>query len=175
MFKKFAAVLLGMLIFSTAVEAKRGLNLFAYAREAPATEFYGSDGSKHKISDYKGDFVLMIFWSRTCVPCIKELDNLNTFVKKTQNDGIKVILISKADEWADSNQQRAFLNKYKAPDLDFYLDEKGKLTEDFGIFASPHTVLINKSGEEIGRIRGSVEWDDEDVIEYIYKLKAQHG
>ena len=49
------------------------------------------------------------------------------------------------------------------------------LAEDLGIFTSPNTVLINRKGEEIGRIRGSIDWDDDDVIEYIYKIKAQHG
>ena len=34
--------------------------------------------------------------------------------------------------------------------------------------------LINK-GKEIGRIRGAADWDDEDVIEYIYKIKAQQN
>ena len=85
------------------------------------------------------------------------------------------LLVSKAQEWRDMDEQRRFLTKYKAPDLEFYIDDKGALTEAFGIFSSPHTVLINKSGQEIGRIRGSVEWDDDDVIEYMYKLKVQHG
>jgi len=27
---------------------------------------------------------------------------------------------------------------------------------------------------EIGRIRGAVDWDKEDIIEYIYTIKAQN-
>ena len=46
---------------------------------------------------------------------------------------------------------------------------------DFGVFSYPHTVMVDQSGEEIGRISGSVDWDDDDVIEYIYKLKAKYG
>ena len=67
------------------------------------------------------------------------------------------------------------LQKYGAPDLDFYVDKKGDLSADLGIFTSPNTVLINRHGKEIGRIRGSVEWDDDEVIEYIYKIKAQNN
>lgn len=37
------------------------------------------------------------------------------------------------------------------------------------------TVLIGREGKEIGRIRGSAEWDSQDVIEYMYKIKAEHG
>lgn len=57
----------------------------------------------------------------------------------------------------------------------FYVDKKGDLSADLGIFTSPNTVLINRHGKEIGRIRGSVEWDDDEVIEYIYKIKAQNN
>ena len=62
-----------------------------------------------------------------------------------------------------------------APDLPFYTDKDGKLAAAFGVFTSPHTVLFNKKGQEIGRIRGSAEWNDPRVIEYIYKLKAENN
>ncbi len=80
-----------------------------------------------------------------------------------------------ASEWKSLEEQQRFLRKYGAPDLDFYVDKKGDLSADLGIFTSPNTVLINRHGQEIGRIRGSAEWDDDDVIEYIYKIKAQHN
>lgn len=176
MLKKYIFLLISILAFSNPVFAdSKGLNIFAFPREAPQTAIYTPAGKAVSLSDFKGEFLMVVFWSRNCVPCIKELDNLNTFVKKTRDNGIKVILVSKAEEWHDMNEQKRFLDKFKAPDLDYYVDKKGKLTEDFGIFASPHTVLINTKGEEIGRIRGSVEWDDRDVIEYMYKLKAQQG
>lgn len=154
---------------------EKGLNLFAFPREAPADEIYSSTGQKVKLSDFKGDFVIAVFWSKTCLPCIRELDDLSNFVKKTAGTGIKVMLISNENEWKDLDEQRKFLVKYRAPNVDFYVDPNGRLAGDFGIFASPHTVLINTKGEEIGRIRGSQDWDDEDVIEQIYKIKAQHG
>lgn len=154
---------------------EKGLNLFAFPREAPADEIYSSTGQKVKLSYFKGDFVIAVFWSKTCLPCIRELDDLSNFVKKTAGTGIKVMLISNENEWKDLDEQRKFLVKYRAPNVDFYVDPNGRLAGDFGIFASPHTVLINTKGEEIGRIRGSQDWDDEDVIEQIYKIKAQHG
>lgn len=176
MAKFYIAVMMGLLIFSSAARASSGgLNIFALPREAPQTEIYAETGQKVKLTDFHGQFLIVVFWSKTCVPCIKELDNLNNFANKTKGDGFRVLLVSKAQEWRDMDEQRRFLAKYKAPDLEFYIDDKGALTEAFGIFSSPHTVLINKSGQEIGRIRGSVEWDDDDVIEYMYKLKVQHG
>lgn len=174
MIKKIVFFLFCMCL-SFNVEAKKGINIFAYSRAVPQTPIYNQYGQKSTLADYKGQVVLANFWSRYCVPCIKELDNLNEFAKRTKDDGIKVVIISPAEEWVSDNEQKELLIKYGAPDLDYYVDKNGKLAGDFGIFASPHTVLINKSAEEFGRISGSVEWDDDDVIEYIYKLKAEYG
>lgn len=175
MSKKTVFTFLLAFLFCFEALAKDAVNIFEFPREMPKREIIAENGQKIKISDFKGDFVLLVIWSRHCTPCIKELDNLNGFVNKTKNDGIRVIMLSPDKEWQNMAEEREFLEKFKAPDLEFYNDIDGKLAEDLGVFSSPHTVLINKKGEEIGRIRGSAEWDSEDVIEYIYKIKAQHG
>lgn len=176
MLKKYKTFLLiSILCLTSSIAMAKGINIFAYPRETPLIPIYNPYGGEVKLSDFKGDFVLAIFWSRHCVPCIKELDDLNNFVLKTKDTGIKAILISKAEEWNNAEEQQKFLKKFKAQDVEFFVDKNGKLTDEFGIFTSPHTVLINKKSEEIGRIRGSVDWDDNDVIEYIYKLKSEYG
>ncbi len=175
MLKKVLFLGLFLLGLVSPAQAKNGLNIFQYPREAPQDKFYNQYGGKVTLADFKGQFVILVFWSRYCAPCIKELDNLNNFHNKTKKDGIKVMIISRLDEWKNLDELKKFLKRFKASDLDFYLDDKSKLTESFGIFAYPHTVLINKKGQEFGRIRGAVIWDDDDVIEYMYKIKAQHG
>lgn len=175
MSKKSITVFLLALLFCFSVQAKDAVNIFEFPRDMPEREIIGETGNKVKMSDFKGDFVLLVLWSRHCMPCVKELDNLNEFVKKTRDNGIRVVMLSPAEEWATAKEQRAFLEKFQAPDLEFYTDKDGKMAEDLGVFTSPHTVLINKKAQEIGRIRGSAKWESDEVIEYIYKLKAQHG
>ncbi len=175
MSKKTVLTFLLAFLMSFEVLAKDAVNIFEFPREMPNREIISESGKKVKISDFKGDFILLVVWSRHCTPCVRELDDLNGFVNKTKDNGIRVVMLSPDKEWESMAEQRQFLNKFKAPDLEIYNDIDGKLAEDLGIFTSPHTVLINKSGEEIGRIRGSAEWDSDDVIEYIYKIKAQHG
>ena len=86
-------------------------NLFAYPREAPQTSFYRADGTEFRLSDFKGSFVLVVFWSRTCLPCVRELDNLREFMDKTRDTGIKVILISKAGELLDLGVKAGIVEK----------------------------------------------------------------
>ena len=163
------------ILWAAAAQAKGGINIYDYPREVPKIGLYHPSGQEVYLRDFKGDFVLVMFWSRYCAPCIRELDEVNEFVKKTRDNGIRLILVSPQNEWKSISEQRTLLKKYGAPDVEFYLDTKGALAAAFGIFSSPHTVLINRVGEEIGRIRGTAEWDDDDLIEYIYKIKAENG
>ena len=156
--------------------SEKGVNIYGAARDVPSKAVYGEAGNRVRMDDFKGDFVLAVFWSRYCVPCIRELESLNEFARQTKNDGIRVILISPKEEWQGGfAEQRRLLSKYGAPDLETYVDDKSDLEAALGIFSSPVTVLIGREGKEIGRIRGSAEWDSQDVIEYMYKIKAEHG
>ncbi len=176
MIRKYLIIALFTCLFSLpAFGADKHVNIYEIPREMPAREIIGENGNEFKISDFNGDFVMIVMWSRYCAPCLKELDNLNKFVKKTRNNGIRVVMLSPESEWKSMTEQRNFLNNFNAPDLEIYVDHDKKLAEDLGVFTSPHTVLVNTKGEEIGRIRGSAEWDKDAVIEYIYKIKAENG
>ena len=98
---------------------------------------------------------------------------INEFIKKTQGTGIKLIMISSEKEWTSPEEQKNFLKKYGGENIDFYTDKKSALSNSFGIFTSPHTVLINAASMEIGRIRGDIDWDSKKTIEQIYKIKAE--
>lgn len=174
---KFIKILLILLFVTTpfVAFAKKGANIYVFAREVPAKSVYGEFGNTVKLSDFEGKFVVAVFWSRYCIPCIKELPSLAEFAQKTKNDGIKVLMISPKKEWfAGFDEQKAFLKRYGAEKLDVFVDDKNNLASALGIFSSPVTVLVNTKGEEIGRIRGKIEWDNEEVIEYFYNLKAQN-
>ena len=161
-----------LLLWGTAAQAARGINIFAYSREAPDIAVYDTYGRAVRFSDFEGEFIIAVFWSKTCIPCLREMKDLNSFVKKTKDNGVKVLLISSAKEWDRPSEQEEILQKYGGNDIDYYIDKNSALANAFGIFTSPHSVLINTQGMEIGRIRGAVDWDDNDVIDYIYKLRA---
>ncbi len=150
---------------------KDAVNIFEHTRPVPETEIVHQSGKSYRLSDFKGEFVLAAFWSKTCGPCIKELKDLNTFYNAALKEKIRLILISPQKDWKSAVEQKKFLKKYGAPDIEFYTDPKGKLAADFGIFTTPHTVLVDENSEEMGRIRGTAKWSDPRVLEYIKKIK----
>lgn len=173
MIKKFCLFLF-MMLFASSALADAGVNIFAYSRKVPETKIYDVYGKAFALKDFAGDFLIVVFWSKTCIPCIRELDNLSRFAEKTKDDGIKLILVSPAGDWVTEEEQQNFLDRYGGVGLEAYVDRKADLAKGFGIFTSPHTVLVNAESMEIGRIRGAVEWDDDEVIEEIYRIKASY-
>ncbi len=171
-FQIFCFVLMAVFVWSA--EAKENaVNIFQSSRAVPIRKIKHEDGTMYSLKDFNGQFVVAVFWSKSCGPCIKELEGLNTFYKNALKDNIRLVLISKDSEWHSAVEQRLFLKKYKAPDIEFYTDIKGDLAGDFGIFTSPHTVLINEKAEEIGRINGTAKWGDERVLDYIKKIREE--
>lgn len=167
------AILMTLFWSSAVFAAEKGVNLYAYPRKLPESTIEDQYGQKYKLSAFRDDFVIAVFWSRDCLPCIRELKSLNGFHHKIRDRKMRLLLISPQADWRSAEEQKKFLRRFGAPDVDFYTDKKGQVAADLGIFTTPHAVLINEDGEEIGRIRGSAKWDDDRVVEYILDIKKQ--
>jgi thiol-disulfide isomerase/thioredoxin len=48
------------------------------------------DGREHRLSDYRGQWVLVNYWATWCPPCLKELPELESFHRDA--DGAAVVL-----------------------------------------------------------------------------------
>jgi len=154
-------------------DASAKINMFPKARYIPELSFYGDSGKAYKLKDFHNNELLMaVLWSRTCGPCINEMKKLDKFAQKTKNKGIEVILISPEKEFRTVDERHNFLKKIGAPHLVSYVDRKSNFANGMGIFVTPAVILVNQDNEEAGQITGGVDWDDDDVIDYMLKLKS---
>lgn len=160
-----------LVTFFVSAQAQAKLTLFDTPRYLPPIEFYGDSGKAFTLKDFKADLLIAMVWSRYCRPCIGDLRGMNTFAKQTAAEGIRVILISPYGEWKTIDERRLFLNKFGATDLVSYLDKKSAFLAGMSITSTPTAILVNRLGEEVGQIAGSVNWDDPRVIKYLVDLK----
>lgn len=153
------------------IPANAKINIFPKPRYIPALSFFGESGKTYRLTDFKTDMLIAVVWSKRCVPCVADLKHLKNFAKEVENKGIKVILISPESEWKTADERRLFMQRVGGDGLVNYLDRKANFRDGMGLRVTPTAILVNRNGEELAQITGSVEWDDEDVIEYILKLK----
>lgn len=154
-----------------AVEAK--INIFEKPRYIPALSVYDDANNAYQLKDFHSDLVIALLWSKTCGPCLSDLRRLGAFVTQTREDGIEVILISPEKEWRTVADKRAFLRRLNAANMVSLNDKNSRFKDGMGVGVTPTAILVNRSGEEVGHITGSVEWDNPKVIKYMKNLRKK--
>ena len=131
----------------------------------PETPFFDANDKPINISDYKGRGVVMNFWATWCVPCVKEMPDLSKLKESLAGSGIEVLALS-----IDRNGAKVaskFLTKNKITNLDVLIDKKSAVLRANRIAGLPTTLLIDAEGGVRGRVQGIVEWNHDDVIDFL--------
>lgn len=111
-------------------------------------------GETHRLSDHRGKLVFLHFWATWCPPCRSELPT----IQQMHNDSDKnkfVVLAVSVDEPEERVKQ---LVEREGHTFHVLLDSDGKVARLYGIRAFPTTVIIDQSGQVIGRVTGARHW-----------------
>src|SRR5699024_874359 len=67
---------------------------------APDFALQARNGEVWKLSDHRGELIVLNFWSVTCPPCVKELPTLERLARKLKGrEDIEVVAISADSSW----------------------------------------------------------------------------
>ena len=79
-------------------------------KPAPAIDMTLLDGGQFSLASARGQVVLIHFWASWCLPCRKEMTALDAYYRKHRGEGLKAILISLDDPFAEAD-----VRKYMTP------------------------------------------------------------
>lgn len=153
-----------------AYSSPKGLYVLEYPVNMPDVSVISENNINTPILNTTADLTILIFWSQSCAPCLREMKALEKFYKTAAKDDIKVMLISPASEWKNNKQERKFLTKYGAPTIPFYNDIDNTLSLKLGIGSTPYTVIMDKQGKKLATIQGEANWSSEKLYKMIKKL-----
>jgi len=69
-----------------------------YGQDAPDFALMDLQGKQHRLSDYKGRNVLVIFWATWCGPCKLEIPHLTLLQKRASPDDLKILAVTNEDK-----------------------------------------------------------------------------
>ena len=118
-----------------------------------------------KLSDFKGKLVLLNFWATWCVPCKEELPSLNALKVNPELDNIEIFPINVGKDSLKKSEK--FFKDLNIYNLNLYFDNPKTLAMDFSLRGLPTTIFFNKDNKEFARVIGSIDFEDEEFVQWI--------
>jgi thiol-disulfide isomerase/thioredoxin len=142
-------------------------------KPVPELTFFDAAGKEVTLADFRGEVVVLNLWATWCAPCRREMPSLDRLQAKYGGDGLEVIALSL--DRGDIAKVRAFFDELAIAHLAVYQDPKGRAGRELAAPGLPTTVVIDRAGQEVGRLLGPAEWDSADALALIEQLMAPSG
>ncbi len=129
--------------------------------------FHPLGGKPTTIGDFKGKVVFLNFWSTSCGPCIAEMPGIERLQASLRSEPVAFLAVTQEDE----QSVRLFLQKFPLR-VPVYL-AGADVPRAFGPQLVPRTFILDRSGREVFRDVGGLNWDDDNARKFIRGLEAQ--
>jgi len=117
------------------------------------------------LDDYKGKLVILNFWATWCAPCKEEMPSLDNLQSNIKLNNLKIFPINIGQE--DIINSKNFFKKLSIQNLEIYFDAPITLAKKFSLRGVPTTIIFNKDGKEFARIIGSIDFSNEEFINWL--------
>lgn len=163
-------ILLAVIIIATVAlfmgpDKKEFDTIAAVGSPAPQFELMDSTGRLWKLSDLKGEAVLINFWATWCVTCKAEMPYKAVLSENMKGRPIKLFGVLFRDDPANLQSYYAKNNVTFAT----LIDPANSMAKLYGITGVPESFLIDKEGILRERFVGPQEWGNTETMSAINK------
>jgi len=146
-------------------QAPVGFAVHESPRPLPDIHFENGQGEAMSLADFRGKVVLLNIWATWCAPCRREMPTLERLQTELGGPDFEVVALS-----IDRNGLpvvKEFYDDLGLQELGMYLDASGKASRELSALGVPTTLLIDREGNELGRLAGPAEWDSPEMMAFI--------
>jgi thiol-disulfide isomerase/thioredoxin len=120
-----------------------GLNSPLIGKTAPEIRLDLLEGGRFRLSQEKGNIVVLDFWASWCAPCMQGMPELDAVVEEFQDVNVKYVAVNMQEDRATVSAalERLKLNPIVAMDID------GAAAEHYEVSAIPQLVVIDREGK----------------------------
>jgi len=135
----------------------------------PDLAFKDAQGHDKTLNDWRGRTVLLNLWATWCVPCRREMPALDALQARLGGPNFEVVTVN--IDTRNPEKPLAFLKEVGVTHLAYYSDDSAHAFEDLKeagkAFGMPTTVIVDRSGCEIGDMAGPAEWANDDGVKLV--------
>jgi peroxiredoxin len=102
------------------------------------------DGSQIKLSDLRGQTILLSYWATWCIPCLEELPALNGLQEEYRDRGLVILTINSIEQ--DRMDKVQALVSELGLSLPILLDEGNAVYDRYQILFFPSSFIIGPDG-----------------------------
>jgi thiol-disulfide isomerase/thioredoxin len=137
----------------------------------PELQFTDGEGRPGALADFRGKVVLLNVWATWCLPCRKEMPTLDRLQASLGGPDFEVVALS--IDRGGVEVVRKFYAEIGIQHLAIHNDTSGKAGFALATAGLPTTLLIDRQGQELGRLIGPAEWDAPDMVAFLKSFTAQ--
>lgn len=120
-----------------------GAAILANANDvAPDFALKSTQGSNVRLSEHRGEVILLNFWASWCGPCRQEMPQLDALQQRYNKLGFSVVGVNVDKDSALANK----LLKDIPVSFPVLLDDTGTVSANYNVQSMPTTVLIDRDG-----------------------------
>lgn len=137
---KFKNLTIGLVFFTFAATslASSGLE----GKLAPDFALRSSTGENLRLSEYRGDVVMINFWATWCGPCRQEMPLLDELYQRYERVGFNLLGVNIDD---DSRRAMAMIEELGV-DFPVLFDASKEVSKLYQVEAMPVTVIVDREG-----------------------------
>lgn len=122
---------------------------------APDFELKTLDGETVRLSDYKGQRVMLNFWATWCPPCRAEMPDMQKFQEKKD---VQILAVNLSETESDPGNVQKFIDELNLT-LTIPLDDESAVSNEYQVMAYPTTYMIDADGRIQFVTLGAMNYD----------------
>ena len=122
---------------------------------APDFELETLDGETVKLSDFKGQRVMLNFWATWCPPCRAEMPDMQKF---QADKDVQVLAVNLLETESNPDVVQEFIDELKLT-LTVPMDEVSAVSNEYEIMAYPTSFMIDSNGRIQFVVMGALNYD----------------
>ena len=112
-------------------------------QSAPDFVLKSSSGENMRLSEFRGDVVMINFWATWCGPCRQEMPLLDELYSRYQRVGFNLLGVNIDD---DSSRAMAMIDELGVS-FPVLFDDRKEVSKLYEVGAMPVTVIVDRAGQ----------------------------